>query len=1259
MGETKWTKDQLSAIETRGCNLLVAAAAGSGKTAVLVQRIINKITDEKNPVDIDRLLIVTFTSAAAAEMRERIGAAIETALENNPGDKNLSRQLTLINKATITTIHSFCLEVIKNHFHLIDLDPQFRIANETEATLLKLEALEELFEEKYEGDKCQPEFLQLVECYGGNKDDLLLQDMVLKIYHFVQSSPWPDQWLKGAVGMFDIKDNQDLINTPWAQILIKDIKIELEGCLENYRSAIEEIKRNDELDKYLTLYQEEYNAINDVLASVNGDWDSLNDALTSIDFKRLPTLKGVVDKEKQDEIKAIRDDVKKRIKKLADDVFSSDSNVIIEDLKNLYPLMDCLSRLVLDFSEKYSSKKRQKSLLDFNDLEHYCLSILINRDDEGRTTPSDVALSFREKFEEIMIDEYQDSNDVQEELMTIISRQDTDRPNIFMVGDVKQSIYRFRLAKPQLFMDKYNRYSLEEKTKERKILLYKNFRSREEVINASNYIFKQVMSLNIGEIDYDDKEALNLGADFKEMTEAGRWGGPVEVHIIEKKLTPGEEESMEGDEEENPQASEMDNNKEDHTEDEKPDNIQLEARMVGNRIRELIENKDEDKRYMVYDRDLNKYRPVEYRDIVILLRSTVNWAPTFVEELAALGIPAYADGGSGYFKTVEIQTMMSLLQIIDNPMQDIPLLGVLRSPITSFSPDELIDIRVEYRDIAFYQAMKNYSSEFDNDTGLKARDFLNNLQRWREKALYYSTDQLIWFLYHDTGYFSYVGALPGGIQRQANLRILFERARQYEETSYKGLFNFVNFINKLQSSKGDMGSAKTLGEKENVVRIMSIHKSKGLEFPVVFVSGMGKQFNLQDMNKSILLHQDLGFGPDYVDYQRRISYSSLAKQALRKKIKYESLSEEMRILYVAFTRAKEKLIITGLVGDIDKTVSRWASSLKHRGQKVSEYQIIKGKSFMDWIGCALVRHVNCSKLRDIAQVGDEDTKFLVDDDSKWDIRLWDNEVLKEIKAKEDTKIQDFKDRIQTMKDSVEEGPYYQEINRRLTWEYPYKRAVSLPTKLTVTELKRKFATEFSEEGGETIFLPTLVKKPRFLEEAKGFSAAERGTILHFVMQHLDLRNVSTNKTINNQINEMVSRELLTKQQSEIVDIAKIEGFFKSDLGKRVLGASSVKREVPFNLKMSTSEIGRGYDTIGDNEDTLLLQGIIDCYFEDNDGLVLIDFKSDYIPNGDVEKIKEKYKTQMEYYSLALEKITGKRVRERYLFLFSIGQGVGI
>lgn len=1289
---TKWTKEQQSAIDTRGCNLLVAAAAGSGKTAVLVERILKIISNEAKPVDIDRLLVVTFTSAAAAEMRERIGSAISRALDENPESKLLQRQLTLLNRSNITTIHSFCLEVIRNNFHRIDLDPGFRIADETEALLLKNEVLQDLFDNKYEEEN-NIDFLRLVDSFGGGRDDSKLLEIVMNLFDFSMSGPWPEKWLRESAENFSVDEDFEFGSTIWGKNLKKNLKIELEGTRDILLSGVKIAESSSGIEPYIETLKDDLGKIEGLIELAEDSWARLHSSFSTLKFATLKRVGKDADKEAQESVKNLRDEAKEKVKKLQQDIFFLTPEEMKEDLNYMYPVMRVLSELVIEFNENYRTRKKERGILDFNDLEHYCLEILTERDEKGEVSPSEVALEFRKKFEEVLVDEYQDSNNVQEVIINMVSRKLTDNPNVFMVGDVKQSIYRFRQAKPELFLEKYNTYSDEEGHQDRKIMLYKNFRSRKEVIDGVNFVFRTIMSVNIGELEYDEKEALNLGANYKENEdEAVITGGPVEIHIIEKASREdgeAEKDYGEGEETDSPE------------EEEELDKIQLEARLVARRIKDLMKPVD-GKIFKVLDKETGEYRSVTFKDIVILMRATSNWAPVFVEELLGEGIPVYADAGTGYFQTVEVATIMSLLQIIDNPMQDIPLLAVLRSPIFAFTPEDLIQIRLVNKEKYLYEALREMTEPEENlnsegreipfELWVKVKDFLRKLEGWREKSLHMSIDEFIWYLYGDTGYYGFVAAMPGGAQRQANLRILFQRARQYEETSFKGVFNFVNFINKLRKNNGDMGSAKILGENEDVVRIMSIHKSKGLEFPVVILSGTAKNFNLRDMNRSILFHHDMGYGPDYVNIEKRTSYSTIYKEAIKKKIKLESLSEEMRILYVAFTRAKEKLIITGCVNDIEVAAVKWYySAAQSNDPKIPEYEVIKGKSYLDWIASTIIRHQAGEELISLSGGSGLGIRK-IEDLSTWKLQIWNKNRLTVDKIYESVdKIQEVEDglfdlsqddtiKVEPDTDKAEEsyekklsfvdylhieeeGPYFKEIKRRLSWEYPLILASRIPTRISVSELKRRATEEMpDEEAAVTLFSTSIMKKPLFLEEAKGLSPTERGIAMHSVMQHLKLDKVSSADDIKEQINIMVIKEFITEEMAKAVNPRKIFKFFESDIGKRALMAfknHKLYREVPFSVRIKAIDVDKDLPKGIYEKEEILLQGVIDCYFEEGEELILLDYKTDYVGEDGAEAIVRKYETQIRYYTEALERIRDKRVKGKYLYLFSSGEVVEV
>ncbi len=1273
MSSPKWTKEQLEVIESRECNLLVAAAAGSGKTAVLVERIIQMITSRENPIDIDKLLVVTFTNAAASEMRERIGDAIGKALDENPENKHLQNQLVLLNKSSITTIHSFCLDVIKSNFHRINLDPNFRIGDQTECAILKQEAIEEVFEDLYE--ERDEGFLNLVESYAERGGDKEVQDIILGIYSFAMASPEPKKWLIDSAERFNIDENFDFSQSIWARAILDTVKIEINGLCLNMERALKEVESIEELATFAEKLSVEYKKIADISQACNKSWDEAYKKMASMSFENY--VKGVKRiskdapsyiKESKEKAKTIRDKTKKSLESIVSATFNKDNDSIREEIKYLYNIVKPISSVVLRFEEEYSNKKREKGIIDFNDIEHFALNILTDVDEKGNIVPSDIAVGYRNKFYEIFIDEYQDSNLVQEVLLKAVAN--TETPNRFMVGDVKQSIYRFRQAKPELFLQKYNNYNDKKGSSHRKIMLYKNFRSREEVVDAVNYIFENIMNENIGEIEYTEKERLNLGANFNVDTdEKSIIGGATEIHLIQK-------DNKLDDDIINDKDDRINNKEDEIEEEEKLDNIQLEARMVGNIIKDLMKVNEDGKIQKVYDKGIDGYRPVEFRDIVILLRATSAWAPVFADELMNMDIPTYADVGVGYFDTIEIKTILSLLQIIDNPMQDIPLISVLKSPIFGFTPEDLIDIRVQSKDKIFYEVLKS-TAEYDGFTDSqnenesefipseecinKSKDFLIKLKEFKEKSMYMSTDEFIWYLYTRTGYYAYVGALPGGSQRQANLKVLFERAKQFEETSLKGIFNFVNFIEKLKKSSSDMGSAKTLGENANVVRIMSIHKSKGLEFPVVICSAMGKNFNTQDFKKSILYHHNLGYGPQFVDYERRISFPSIAKEALKSKINIENLSEEMRVLYVAFTRAKEKLIVTGSTRNIQDSIKRWSNGIESL-DTISQYEILKGKNFLDWIMPCVLRHRDLSNL--LEEVG-LDAVFNVEHNSKWYGKLWNkNDILVEKKSDEE------KESIEEILEKIDvdnpDSDYYSEIEEKLNYIYPYEFSTRKPATISVTEIK-KIQNNYEEELINTIFeQKVILKKPLFIqneEEREKISGTERGTIVHLVMEVLDLKNVSSVNDIKSQIRGFVSKGIITEKQASIVNPYKIYKFFASNIGKRMLNAEIINREKSIYAQVNMKDIYI-YEKLINNDDkklydneSVMLRGIVDAYFEEDNQIVLVDYKTDFVNEENINQIIEKYKKQLDLYADIIETLTGKSVKEKCIYLFGVDEAV--
>ena len=1216
MAEVKWTNEQLQAIQEKDSNILVAAAAGSGKTAVLVERIIHKIIDEQ--MDIDKILVVTFTNAAASEMRERILEAIYKKLEENPENVHLQRQIILLNKASICTIHSFCLDVIHNHFYEIDLPSNFKIADTAEIDLLKQEVLDDLFEQKYtENDK---DFIELLENYTNYRGDEALQELVLKIYKFIQSSPFPIKWLQEKLELLKIED-KDISQTIWGKLITRTVEDDIQESIIQLETVKSKMALYPEMTKFYQKICEDLIILKD-LQNYNS-WDELYIKLLNFNFSKWPVDKKVTNDLKEDS-KEIRDKVKKHIKEKTAKLLSCSQEQAVKDLKIITPILEKLANLVTEFTKNFAEKKKEKNCIDFNDIEHFALKILLDENNN----PTEVAKKYKEKFEEIAIDEYQDSNLVQEAILTSISKGN----NIFMVGDVKQSIYKFRQARPELFLQKYDEYkNKEEKTQEDnlKIQLFRNFRSRQNILNITNLVFESIMSKELGDINYNENEYLNYGANYTEPEEAKNCAGIAELDIIDLK----EDESITAFEGE-----------EDEEEQERVEDDVLEAKFVANKIQELLNSN-----YMVFDKKQG-YRKIRPKDIVILLRATSNLSPIYEKELSDLELPVFSDTSGTYLDTVEIQTILSVLKIIDNPLQDIPLVVVLRSSICNFTDNDLITIRLTDRNCNFYEALIKTRLICDGDLKNKIESFLEKLEKWKSISQYMPLDEFIWQIYLDTGYYQYVGLLPNGAMRQANLKTLFEKAKQYEKASFKGLFNFIQFIDKLKKQNGDLASAKLIGENEDVIRIMSIHKSKGLEFPVVFLCNSHKKFNMQDLNDNILLHQDIGFGPTIMDTTRKIKYSSIAKDAIKLKMKQETLSEEQRILYVALTRAKEKLYITGRSKDFNKYVqdkNKVLEMYESENIKLDAKLMKKANSYLEWImyvylfnqGRTITLKGEQYKLSDIITLNVSNKKDLLK-------ALAKEEVVEQIDLKE--KIE----QILKNKSEEENKKSEQALKELLEWKYDYIVDTTLPTKSSVTKIKQeKIKLEEMLKGIESEEVE--YKKsytPKFMQEDKKISSAEKGTLVHLCIQRLDERKDYELKDIQNMILNLVEKEIITQNEADAIDVNLIYQYTKSQLFEELRQAKEVHKEQPFYINIPAKDV---VSEAGNSKKNILVQGIIDLYYIDkNDNLVLIDFKTDYIsqePNAK-EKILDKYKVQLEIYKTALEQALGRKVNKTALCL---------
>lgn len=1188
----KWTNEQLSAITQKGNNILVAAAAGSGKTTVLVERIIRKIINDN--VDIDKILVVTFTNAAASEMRERILTALYKQIDEDPLNQRLRKQIVLLNKASICTIDAFCLDIIRNNFFEIGASSNFRIADNTELELLKQEAIEETFEELYlENDD---EFNKLIELYAGYKDDENLKNIILKIHNYIQSAPFPEDWLEEQIEKFNMSNIEDFSQTEWGKIILKNFRDEVLNSIQILESSKHQLDMITELSKFSLVVADDINQLK-FLEQNWDNWERAYEIANNLKFKTWPTDKKVVSNLKEDTKKA-RDNVKKRISKAVSQTFIYNTEEAVEDINAMYPILKKIKDVTLKFMEKFSEKKSNKNIMDFSDIEHYALKILLKKDENGIYQKTEVAKKYEEKFNEIAIDEYQDSNLVQEYILTSIS----NKKNIFMVGDVKQSIYRFRQAKPELFLDKYQKYGLEPNEYGQKIKLFKNFRSRENILDTTNLIFSDIMSADFGEIEYDESEYLNLGATYEEPTENVEFAGKTELDIIDLK----KEENEDGEEIEEDNSSEL------------LEKTEIEAKFVANRIQKLIKSK-----YQVYDRKTG-YRDITYKDIVILLRATSNTANVFEKELLNLNIPVFSDQAENYLESIEIRTITSLLKIIDNPYRDIPLVTVMRSIIGDFTDNELIEIRLTQNEGYFYDSLKEAKASPKIDGKLKEKviNFLDKLNKWREEERYLPLNEFIQKIYEETDYYNYVRLMPNGQVRKANLKMLLDRAKDYEKISFKGLFNFIRYLEKVKSSNSDLSSAKVIGENENVVRIMSIHKSKGLEFPVAIISRTDKKFNQKDLNESILLHQDIGFGMQYINYDRKIEYTTATKEAIKIKTKEESIAEEMRILYVALTRAKEKLIITGVENDFTKSIEQKKELLEiyeKENYKINHLVLKKYLSYLEWIELVYLNHQDIENQITLNKIAKKDV----------------------LKAEENQEEQE--------KRNIElpEKIDYEKINEILNWQYKYKEMTNIQSKMSVTKIKEL-------KNNETQKQQHIEIKPKFMLDKTKVSSAERGTITHLILQKLDFTKEYSKEELAQFVNNLCTKNIITQIQKDSINIEKIYQIINTQFIKNLKDAKEIKKETPFYTYINTKEI---YNT--QNSENILVQGIIDLYYiNQQNEVILVDYKTDYV-EGSGEELIDKYKVQLEIYKKALEESLKEKVKHVYIYSIYLNKEIEI
>ncbi len=1336
----KWTQKQQEVIDARGCSLLVSAAAGSGKTAVLVERIIHLICDGENPADIDRLLVMTFTNGAAGEMRERISRAIEARLMEEPDQEHLQVQAALVHRAQITTIDSFCLSLIRDHFNLLDIDPAFRIGDEGELMLLRADVMADMLEEYYEKD--DPVFSRFVETYAAGKSDKGIEDYIMQVYTFSQSNPFPQDWMDTCRQELLDTEEGNLGKTAWMDFLLADVRKQAEELAGQLESAMETCRQEGGPQMYLPTLQAELEMVRGIGAAQ--DYETLFSRLQAVTFERMAAARGKgIDAKKKEYAGACRDRVKKAIKSLAEMYGQQSPKEAAKDMSEGRDVVLKLLELAGEFHRRYQECKRDKNIVDFNDLEHEALKILIRKED-GKLCCTAVADDLSQRYVEILVDEYQDSNDVQETLIQSLSAQRFGRPNVFMVGDVKQSIYKFRLARPELFMEKYDCYGEygeesqnihDGKTTEgKKIELCQNFRSRASVLDSINEIFFQIMTRNLGNIQYTDKTALHPGAVYEETEEKA--GTPTELLLVDtgtKALGPNDQEL------------------EEYTSRE------IEARLIASRIRELT---DQERGLSVWDKEKGCYRRARHGDMVILLRSLAGWTDSFLNVLTQEDIPAFAETGTGYFDTIEVETVLAMLAVIDNPIQDIPLTSVLKSPMAGMDDEELAWMMAAWKhepvkgqDQGIYGALRLvllgnepevsleeenvgldkwetdslYSEktacqwksetiqeeknayEWENNAtekeepnnrqeqgaSLEGRvtkekesieeknkkwgnkaifkkkigtewgnisiDWEKSKEKWekyaetfgmpentaksvyekaaafsrllgelRSQAAYLPIHELIHRMYLLTGYYDYVSVMPAGEVRKANLDMLIEKACAYEKTSYKGLFHFIRYIERLKKYDTDFGEAATAGKSQEMVRIMSIHKSKGLEFPIVFLAGMGKNFNRQDIRGKLLIDADLGIGADYLNVETRVKASTLKKNVLKRKMDLDNLGEELRVLYVAMTRAKEKLIMTGTDRYLEKKQERW--SQKTWDSKQIPYTILSAAgSYLDWM---LMCRPDESPLFSVRNIPVES---LVGEAVA---RKIDREVSQEELKNLDLSFVYDKDMEELLKE-------------RLSYQYPYEADIDLHTKISVSELKKQ-GQDIDDKN--TLFQPSV---PDFLKDArpKETGGAVRGSAYHRVLELLDFPAITSIEGLKQWMEDACQKGSIAEDAAAMIKPEKIWRFIETSLGARMSLAQTegrLHREQQFVMGIPAEDMG-----LGQSRELVLIQGIIDAWIEEEDGLVLIDYKTDQVEKGREEILVKRYKVQMDYYKKALEQMVKKPVKERIIYSLALQKEIAV
>lgn len=1207
-----WTNEQQAAIDSRGQTLLLSAAAGSGKTAVLVERIIRRLLDKEYPIDITELLVVTFTKAAAAEMRDRIGTALMKALSETK-DPRVERQLALLPSAQISTLHAFCQHVIRKYFYTIDLDPAFSIAGEEELNLLRRQVLEDVFLSYYEDDEKASILYPLADMFGSDRGDDILMDTVSRMYTYARSLAWPEHWLKEAARAYDVAPDAVIDDMVWAGPIKDAVRRILEEDARLYDGVLYHLRQREAFAPACDTFVAEQAALRQ--AAQARSWDDLSRFVRAIDFPRLKSLRKLSDDDKAvwERCKKVRDDVKKDVIKTLQAVyFSATPEEWLDGMRAMKPVMDGLVTLTLDFAKAYGAAKKEKGWIDFSDLEHFCLQILLAPDaSPEHPVPSAAAEELRSQYEEVFIDEYQDTNGVQELITRLVSGED----NRFMVGDIKQSIYRFRLADPTLFLEKYQSFSRDEKAVQRCIDLGRNFRSVPVVLDAVNAVFSRAMTAEAAGMDYGEREKLYAG---RQAPDDERWiGGPVEVDIVP---TPSDEEDDDG-----------------------STAFEKECRFIAGRIGELLASGR-----MAARKD-GALEPLSYRHIVVLLRSMAGKADVLIQALQEGGIPSYAEQSGGYFAAVEVQVMLALLRCIDNPEQDLAMAAVLRSPLVGLDETALAGVRLA-GDGTLWQNLSAFVASLPDGVDEKEdlQQFMAAFDSWRTYSRRHGVAELLQRLYDDTAYVDFVGAMPGGDVRQANLKALYDRARQYEEAGFRGLFRYLQLMDKMKEDGLDLAPAKVVSEKEDVVRIMSIHKSKGLEFPVVFVADMGKAFNRRDTQDQILFHNRLGIGLKQYDPEWRMSYPTLIWSGIAAQMRWEGTAEEERILYVAMTRARDQLILTGHSSHIDRDWQRWTSRLNPA----------QAKSYFDWVMPAALAPFGAKADADYARPG-----------AAWQDAVWQVRIARAVPAGTvEEGAYDGEPRLEALRRGDLTGtPVPSWLDEQLSWQYAYPQAVRTAAKFSVSEVKRRYQELHSDELQDEadLFVPAAAVIPTAPGEDDAFAAlppwlageeaavsgAQRGTALHKALQYITPAADQTTATLRREIDAFVRQGLLSREEAKLVYVPVLAAFCQSDIGRRMAESPELHREYPFTVLLA------GGDPLPETEtgEQILIQGVIDCLFREDDAWILVDYKSDRLETADA--FRSRYAVQLALYKRAVEQITHRPVEETYIYSLHLQQEI--